>query len=464
VTHDCPPNTLHRLRAHGQEHLLAGWAGLSPGDRVALVDQLAGVDFAELEALYRRKDEPHTLLPPPDRIAPLPVEPPTDAARAAGEDALRRGEVAALLVAGGQGTRLGFDKPKGMYPVGPVSRMSLFQVHAEKVLALSRKYGKPVPFLVMTSPATDADTKAFFEEHDYFELHPTQVTFFQQGTMPALDLATGRLLLERPGQVFLSPNGHGGTLTALAEQGYLAKLRDDGVRYVFYFQVDNPLVKVCDPGFLGRHIETGSEASSKVVFKAQPGEKVGVLAVVDGRCGIIEYSDLPADMAADRDPSGTLRYRAGSPAIHLFSVPFLERVTARGTGLQYHVARKKVPYYDPTTGTTVAPTAENALKFELFVFDALPMADRWLAVETPREEEFAPLKNATGADSPETVHRLMTRLHAGWLEAAGARVPRTAAGDPVHPVEVSPLFALDAADCRPKIPSGMVVNEPTFLR
>jgi UDP-N-acetylglucosamine/UDP-N-acetylgalactosamine diphosphorylase len=455
---------MHRLRGHRQEHVLTGWDGLSLGDRVSLVEQLAGIDFAELEALYRRKDEPHAVLPPRERIAPLPVEAPSDAARAVGEEALRRGEVAALLVAGGQGTRLGFDKPKGMYPVGPVSRMSLFQVHAEKVLALSRKYGKPVPFLVMTSPATHADTEAFFAEHRFFGLPESQVTFFQQGTMPALDLATGRLLLEKPGQVFLGPNGHGGTLTALAESGLLADLRDRGVRHIFYFQVDNPLVKVCDPAFLGRHVQERAEASSKVVFKEQPGEKVGVLAVIDGRCGIVEYSDLPADMAAERDAAGTLRYRAGSPAIHLFGVHFLEKVTARGTGLQYHVARKKVPYYDPAAGATVTPTAENALKFELFVFDALPMAERWLAVETKRDEEFAPLKNATGADSPETVHRLMTRLHAGWLAAAGARVVRNARGDPGFPVEVSPLFALDAADCRDKIPPGFAVTEPTFLR
>jgi UDP-N-acetylglucosamine/UDP-N-acetylgalactosamine diphosphorylase len=376
---------------------------------------------------------------------------------ALGEDALRRGEVAALVVSGGQGSRLGFDRPKGMYPVGPVSGASLFQVHAEKVLALSRKYGKPVPLLVMTSPATHADTEAFFRDHRYFGLPAEQVTFFQQGTMPALDLATGKLLLERPGSLFLSPNGHGGTLTALADSGLLADLKARGVRHVFYFQVDNPLVSVCDPAFVGRHVETGSEASSKIVFKERPEEKVGIYALVDGRCGIIEYSDLPDDMAAEREPSGELRFRAGSPAIHVFSVPFLERVTTGAGRLAYHVARKKVPFHDPASGKTISPEKENALKFEMFVFDALPMAERWLAVSVRREDEFAPLKNATGADSPEAVRQAISDRSVRWLTAAGVTVP---AGEPV---EVRPTFALSAAECATKLPPGFRVTGPTEL-
>lgn len=458
MTH-VPPELLHRLTRHRQEHVLHGWDDLAPADRTALVEQLAGIDLTELEALYRRKDEPHTALPPRDRIAPIPVEPATApaAARAQGEDALRRGEVAALLVAGGQGSRLGFDKPKGMYSIGPLSGASLFQIHAEKVLALSRRYRKPVPFLVMTSPATHADTEAFFHDNRFFGLSPADVFFFQQGTMPALDRATGRLLLEGPGRLFLSPNGHGGTLTALAETGLLADIQARGVRHVFYFQVDNPLVKIGDPAFVGRHVAAGSEASSKVVFKEQPGEKVGILAVVEGKCGIIEYSDLPGEMAAEHEPDGTLRFRAGSPAIHLFSVPFLERVTARGTGLAYHVARKKVEFFDPAAGRVIKPDTENALKFELFVFDALPMAGRWLAVETPRAEEFAPLKNASGADTPDDVKRAISALHAGWLH-------RTGISPSGHPVEVSPLFALDADELASKIPPGFAVTGPTLLK
>ncbi len=460
-----PPRELtEHLSRYGQQHLTYGWDRLSTAEREELAAQLARIDFALLRALYERRDAPAGAVPAPESIRPIPVQPDAASAavRAVGEDALRRGEVAVLLVAGGQGSRLGFEKPKGMYPVGPVSDASLFQIHAEKVLAVARRYGRPVPLLVMTSPATHAETEADFREHHYFGLPQGDVYFFQQGTMPAVDLATGRLLLEAPGRLFLSPNGHGGTLTALADTGVLGQMEARGVRHVFYFQVDNPLVKVCDPAFLGHHVAARSEASSRVVFKEHPGEKVGVLAVVDGRCSIIEYSDLPPAMAAEREPDGTLRYRAGNPAIHIFDLAFLRRVT--GGGLAYHVARKKVPHLDTDAGSTVNPAVENALKFELFIFDALPLADRWLAVETSRAEEFAPLKNATGADSPAAVREALSRLYASWLEAAGATVPRATGGAPVHAVEISPLFALDADECRTKVAPGTALSGPTYLR
>lgn len=454
-----PAELAQHLAAHGQEHLLHGWDQLSETEKQELSDQIRRIDFPALRALYSAHQESASALPARSAIGPLPVRPLTTPPEiiSLGEEALRRGEVAVLLVAGGQGSRLGFEQPKGMYPVGPVSRATLFQIHAEKVLATSKRYGRPVPFLVMTSRATHDETEAFFQANNFFGLAREDVVFFQQGTMPAVDVATGKVLLEAPGKLFLSPNGHGGTLTALRETGTLAKMQTRGIRHVFYFQVDNPLVKVCDPDFLGNHIQARAEASSKVVFKEQPGEKVGILAVVNGRCAIIEYSDMPPEMAAERAEDGTLRFRAGNPAIHLFDLEFLERVTGAG-GLTYHVARKKVPYLDPVTRTTVAPTKENAFKFELFIFDALPMADRWVAMETSRDEEFAPLKNATGADSPETVHRAMCVLHTAWLKHAGAAVPADAA------VEISPLFALDPAECAQKLAPGTQLTAPVYLR
>ncbi|MBY0458775.1 MAG: UTP--glucose-1-phosphate uridylyltransferase, partial [Gemmataceae bacterium] len=332
-----PPQLTETLARHGQEHLLYGWDTLTDAARAGLVAQIAGVDFALVRALHAKRDAAQSALPPRDSIKPIPVQPEAASPEvvAAGEQALRNGAVAVLLVAGGQGSRLGSDKPKGMYPVGPVSRATLFQIHAQKVLALSKRYGCPVPFLVMTSQATHTETEANFRENGFFGLSPGDVFFFQQGAMPSVDLVTGKLLLEAPGKLFLSPNGHGGTLTALATSGVLAEIERRGVRHVFYFQVDNPLVKIGDPAFLGNHIRAGSEVSSKVVFKEQPGEKVGVLAVVDGRCAILEYSDLPADMAAEREPDSTMRFRAGNPAIHIFGVEFLKRVTG-AEGLGYH--------------------------------------------------------------------------------------------------------------------------------
>ena len=452
--------TLSDLRAHysshRQGHVFSGWDQLAENECGAFQSELESLDLQQLNEFYKKRNEPFAAQPGREYIDPLPVVgvaevPPSS--KTAGELALWNGEVAVLVVAGGQGTRLGFDKPKGLYPVGPVSEASLFQIHAEKVLALSWKYETEIPFLVMTSDATHTETVEFFHEEGFFGLAESQVKFFQQGTMPALDLATGKLLLEAPGKLFLSPNGHGGTLTALQDSGLLKELETSGIKHIFYFQVDNPLVKIADPAFVGQHIESRAEVSSKVVFKETPEEKVGVLALLDGRCGIIEYSDMPAEMLNERDEDGSLLFRAGNPAIHIFDLQFLKRVTTGPDRLAFHIAKKKVEHYDPVTATAVSPASENALKFELFVFDALPLADRWLAVQTLREEEFAPLKNADGADSPASARALMIAQAHRWLGLpAGAK-----------PVEISPLYALNAEEARAKIAKGFKPKEPTYL-
>jgi len=452
--------TLAELKAHyashRQAHVFGGWDALPEKERAAFQTQLEAVDLKLIDGLFAKRNEPFAAMPAREYIEPLPVVhvsevPPSS--KTAGELALWNGEVAALVVAGGQGTRLGFDKPKGLFPIGPVSEASLFQIHAEKVLALSWKYETEMPLLVMTSDATHTETVEFFHEEGFFGLAETQVKFFRQGTMPALDLATGKLLLEAPGKLFLGPNGHGGTLTALQDSGLLAELEAFGIKHIFYFQVDNPLVRIADPAFVGQHIESRSEVSSKVVFKDRPEEKVGVLALLDGRCGIVEYSDMPAEMLNELADDGTLAFRAGNPAIHLFDLQFLKRITTGPDRLGFHTAKKKVSHYDPTTATTFSPTTENALKFELFVFDALPLADRWLAVQTVREEEFAPLKNATGADSPDSARALMIAQAHRWLGLpTGSR-----------PVEISPLYALDAEEAKAKCPKGFKPKEPTYL-
>ncbi len=441
-----------------------GWEKLQPNERRDLVSQLASINLTEIEALYHKRDQVQAL-PAKERIAPAPMVPHdglTDADRRTGDEFLARGLVAVLLVAGGQGTRLGFDKPKGMFPIGPVSNKSLFQIHAEKVFALSRRYGRPLPFLIMTSSATHADTLAFFEENSYFRLPKSEVYFFQQGTMPAVDLNTGKLLLEKPGALFTSPNGHGGTLTALAESGLLDEIVSRGIRSVFYFQVDNPLVKVADPGFIGRHHSTNSEISSKAIVKAYAKEKMGVLSLIDQRCAIIEYSDMPDDLLNAVDAEGKLLHRAGSPAIHIFDVDFLARITQGPDRLPFHVARKKVPCID-ADGKPINPTQENALKFELFVFDALPLADRWLVLEALRSEEFSPVKNADGVDSPATAKRDLINLAAKWLEAAGVNVRRDDKTDPIIPIEISPLFALDARELASRVSAARTVEGPTYL-
>jgi UDP-N-acetylglucosamine/UDP-N-acetylgalactosamine diphosphorylase len=349
-----------------------------------------------------------------------------------------------------------------MFAIGPVSQKPLFQIHAEKVLALRRRHKKSIPFLVMTSDATDEETRQFFTEHRFFALPREEVHFFRQGTMPAVDLGTGKLLLEAPGQLCLSPNGHGGTLTALAESGLLDRLRGQGIRQIFYYQVDNPLVKIADAGFLGHHIAAEAEASSKIVPKRGPLEKVGHLVQVDGRCMILEYSDLTEEQLRATDANGQPRLWAGNPAIHIFSVDFLARITQGETRLPFHIARKKVPHVD-AAGNPVKPEKENALKFEMFVFDALPMARRWTVVETDRREEFEPLKNATGDDSPESVKRAIGNLAADWLTKAGVHVPRDAQGNAAVPLEISPLYALDAEELAAKVDRKLRIEGTTYL-
>jgi UDP-N-acetylglucosamine/UDP-N-acetylgalactosamine diphosphorylase len=459
-----PQELEQRLRRYGQEHVLAGWPLLTDAEHAALRDQLQAIDLEQLQKLYQQRDRAFPL-PRPEAIKPVPVvrlDEAADDAHRQGVEALRRGEVAALVVAGGQGSRLGFEHPKGMFPVGPVTDRSLYQIHAEKVLATRRRYGKPVLFLIMTSHATHDETVAFFEQHRYFGLPRDEVTFFRQGTMPALDLSTGKLLLESPGQLFTSPNGHGGTLLALRDQGLLDRLHGQGVRDLFYFQVDNPLVKVADPAFLGHHRAARADVSSKVIPKQSPTDKLGNVVVVDGRCTVIEYSDLPEAMARETDAQGRLRFWAGSPAIHVFDVDFLRRVMHGEARIPFHVARKKVPHVD-AQGRRVEPARENAMKFEMFIFDVLPRAERWTVVETSRAEEFEPIKNATGPESPATARQAHSNLAAAWLERAGVRVPRQSNGDAAVPIEISPLYALDAEELAAKVDREIRIDGPTSL-
>jgi UDP-N-acetylglucosamine/UDP-N-acetylgalactosamine diphosphorylase len=314
----------------------------------------------------------------------------------------------------------------------------------------------------MTSPATHDETVDYFKDNHSFGLPPEAVHFFRQGTMPALDMNTGRLLLEDRGRLFQSPDGHGGTVTALATSGLLRQMRQRGVRQVFYFQVDNPLVKAADPVFLGHHLGHRALVSSKVIAKEGPKDKLGNFVQLQGRCTIIEYSDLPDHLAHQTDPGGRLRLWAGSPAIHWFDIDFLDEITRGEGGLPFHIARKKVPHIDEA-GRPVQPERENALKFERFIFDVLPLADRWTVVETSRREEFAPLKNATGADSPEAVAQAISDLAADWLSAAGVKVPLDPAGHAAVRLEVSPLFALDAQELAARVAPSLRIEGPMYF-
>jgi UDP-N-acetylglucosamine/UDP-N-acetylgalactosamine diphosphorylase len=470
------PSLVARLNRHGQGHLLKWWGDLDANERARLLSEVERIDFEQLDRLVAdlvKQDAPAA--PDPERVGPIDVSrlPRTDGERVArrhvaeiGAAALAAGEVAVVVVAGGSGTRLGFDGPKGTYPIGPVSAATLFQIHAEKIVARGRRHGKPIPLYVMTSPDNHEATARFFADHGNFGLE--HVRCFVQGRMPAVDRETGRVLLAAKDHVALSPDGHGGTLTALAQPGpdgapsCLDEMRARGVRTIFYFQVDNPLVDIADPAFLGLHRQEDAEMSFKVIEKQAPDEKLGVVVTVDGTPRVIEYSDLPPALAERREPDGNLELWAGSIAIHVLERSFIERLL-HGLNLPFHRAIKKVPYVDDD-GNLIDPPAPNAVKFERFIFDALPLARKGTMVETDRVVEFEPLKNATGPDSPATVRQRMSDLHAGWLEHAGAVVPRRSDGSVPFGIEISPLFALDAAELKSKLEPGLVVEGPIYLR
>jgi UDP-N-acetylglucosamine/UDP-N-acetylgalactosamine diphosphorylase len=456
-----PPELRESLHQHGQDHVLASFDAIPEAQQQALLDALQSLDLAELKNLYAHREDKFQL-PARETVAALP-RPNCDQRqqqeyRGLAESAFRNGQVAYLVVAGGQGTRLGFTQPKGMFPIGPVSNKTLFQFHAEKILALRQRYGAAIPLLVMTSPATDAETRRFFDEQRCFGLPADDVWFFRQGTMPALDLQTGKVLMEAPGRLALSPNGHGGTLAGLADSGLLARLRDQGVETIYYFQVDNPLTNLADHVFLGQHLAQNAEASSKVLPKRDPLEKVGNFAIVDGRCSMIEYSDLPKDWALETDADGQLLFWAGNPAIHLFDTRFLQRLASVAQSLPWHVAKKKVPYCNDQS-ETVTPEKENAVKFERFIFDVLPLAERWTVLATAREDEFAPVKNAEGNDSPETAKQALSDLGKRWLGQHGVEVDPS----PDVLVEISPLFALDASDLSGKLTGTTKVDRSLHL-
>jgi UDP-N-acetylglucosamine/UDP-N-acetylgalactosamine diphosphorylase len=472
------PVLLERLERHGQTHLLRWWPELDATSRARLASEIAAIDLDRLDRLIAELVLGNPLAPAaatPDQVRPVDVVrlPQTDGERMVrlrsagiGADALAAGEVGVILVAGGSGTRLGFEGPKGTFPIGPVSSSSLFQIHAEKIVALGRRFGRAIPLYVMTSPENHAATTAFFDQHDRFGLE--KLRFFTQGQMPAFDRSTGKILLAAKDQLALSPDGHGGTITALAARpgdgrpSCLEEMRELGVKTLFYFQVDNPLVRIAEPAFIGLHLEAGAEISFKVVERLSPDEKLGAVVSVDGRPQVIEYSDLPPELASRRVPEGALELWAGSIAVHVLDRPFIERL-AIGHQLPFHRAVKKVPYLGED-GQIKKPDEPNAVKLEQFIFDALPLASQWTVVETDRSGEFEPLKNAVGPDSPATVHQRMSDQFGNWLEQAGAVVPRRPDGSVPFGIEISPLFALDATELKSKIEPGMVVERPIFLK
>ena len=447
-----------QLEAAGQERLAASIRALPPGQSEALALQAAELDLPLVERLVdqlvRNPAAAHgqgDIRPAVvDRLGADPAA--RAAAREAGEQALRDGRVAVVLLAGGQGTRLGFDAPKGMFPIGPVTERSLFAIHAAGVEATRMRYGTNLPFYLMTSPANDAETRAYLEHHAMFGLDPRTVHTFAQGVLPAVDRTTGDILLEAPDRIALSPDGHGGIFRAMEVHAILGDLEEQGIDVIMTFQVDNPLMRPADPELIGAHVLAQAEMSTLVVAKVSAEERMGVMATVDGRTALVEYSDLPKELEQATEPDGSLTYWAGSTGVHCIDRAFATRIGVGQVELPFHRAEKKVATVDDPD-----PSMPNAVKFEAFMFDALPLAARTATVEMARDERFAPVKNADGADSPQTCRDAMVARSVRWLREAGSTV-----GDGAV-VEIDPRFALEAADLPGRAPSEVAPGEMLYL-
>ncbi|WP_457565897.1 UTP--glucose-1-phosphate uridylyltransferase [Caldithrix abyssi] len=455
---------IDRCFEHGQGHVFRFWDELNDGQRKSLIEQLSRINWLQMEELIQRALNPakkieHTLEPAP--VISIKERATYDArAIPIGEEALRAGKVGVCLVAGGQGSRLGFDGPKGCFPITPVKNKTLFQLHAEKIKAMSLKYGVDLPWYIMTSQTNHQPTIDFFEKHDYFNLGKDNVFFFNQEMIPAVD-HRGKFLLVEKHKIFESPNGHGGVLKALYDSGALEDMKARGVQYLFYFQVDNVLVKMCDPAFIGYHILQKAQMSNKVVRKVRPEERVGVICKIDGKIGVVEYSDLDEEHMYARDKNGDLLFWAGSIAIHVIDVPFIEEENKNGFKLPFHIAHKSIPYLNEQ-GELVIPEAKNGYKFETFIFDALLDASRVCTIEVDRSREFSAVKNKEGFESPQTAREDLMRNYARWLEACGVKVPRRD-GLPVYPIEISPLFALDEQELKQNLKKIPEIDGPIYL-
>ncbi|MFO7956717.1 MAG: UTP--glucose-1-phosphate uridylyltransferase [Candidatus Brocadiia bacterium] len=469
MTADRPDDELmDRLSEHGQEHVRDWFDDLTEEEATRLRKQLETLDFGRLERFRTLLETPPTSIsfddvePAPVRRLPLTERQEKFENRVTelGRQTLESDRVAALTVAGGQGTRLGYDHPKGMYPISPIENKSLFRLFAEQILAARNRYGCGMPWLIMTGHTNDEETREYFREEDFFGLGEETVHFFVQKTNPILD-ADGRLLRAERDDLLVGPDGHGGVFDALADAGLLEVLREGGRDLISYFQVDNPLVTVADPRFLGHHVNMSADFSCKVVAKRDPEEGLGLAVLKAGQPAVIEYIDVPEEVASERLPNGKLRYRFGSIAIHIMDVPFAERVAGLDNPLPWHIAEKTYEVVDESGEKTESPP-DGCRKFEQFVFEALPYAQECAFVEVRRDTEFAPVKNAEGEDSPETARHLMQRMWVHWLQKAGADVemPKDFS-EPL--IEISPLYASDAEELAEKWESGRQPSFPLVL-
>ncbi|AEO70205.1 uncharacterized protein THITE_127415 [Thermothielavioides terrestris NRRL 8126] len=462
------PQQLSELRQKytlaGQGHVFTFYDSLSAAEQASLYGQLTLFDPTYINTIAAK-----ALAPPAaaDGSAAQPsLEPLPDSARASimdsrpedidrwyseGLDLIAANKVGVVLMAGGQGTRLGSSAPKGCFDIGLPSGKSLFQIQAERIRKIEELAAKnagsgrsvTVPWYVMTSGPTREPTEQYFKEHNYFGLKPENVFIFEQGVLPCIS-NDGKILLESRSKVAVAPDGNGGIYNALVECKVLDDMKRRGIEHVHAYCVDNCLVKVADPVFIGFSASAKVDIATKVVRKRNATESVGLIVCKNGRPDVVEYSEIDPAVAAEEDPKqpGVLKFRAANIVNHYYSFRFLETIPQWAKTLPHHVARKKIPYADLETGETVKPTKPNGIKLEQFVFDVFPMLplSKFACMEVRREDEFSPLKNArgTGEDDPDTSKYDIMAQGKRWVQAAGANV---VSEDPKAGIEVSPLMS-----------------------
>ena len=448
----------------GQGHVLRFWNELNDEEKNLFIEDLKQCDFDLLESVFKsllkKKSRIRTVQIP--EIIELPKTKKDfvrqDKAKEIGERFIRSSSLAVFTAAGGQSSRLGLNMPKGAFSVTPIKKKSLFQVHAEKIRFVQEKYNTIIPWVIMTSETNYNQTVDFFKNNNFFGLKPDMVRFIRQGMNPAID-QYGKLILKEKYRLFMSPNGHGGVFSAMRNSGIYDWFNELGIKEIFYFQVDNVLVKICDPVFIGYHVHNKCEMSSKCLYKDNPDEKIGVFIVEDGKVVVIEYTEI--DQIKSYMGDDAPMFTAGSIAIHMLNVGFARDENVTGLKLPFHLAHKVISYIDEN-GNKKLPETHNGYKFETFIFDALRDVTNTIILEVRREEEFSPLKNKSGKDSPETVLKDQLRFFSRWFEGAGIPVPMN--GDlPRYKLEVSPLFAAFEEDFLEKINSDMRIESDVYI-
>lgn len=433
--------SIQRIFKYHQEHILHFWDELSEQEQKHLLEIAGAINFRKIQKYYKiakteNKPINFSLLEPSDYVKQNDER--REKFYQLGSEALKSGKVAFLTVAGGQASRLGFDLPKGCFGISPITQKSLFQIFAEKILFYSNLYNQPLKWFIMTSIDNFKTTVDFFSQNNYFNLDKKNVFFFKQGINPTVTSESGDLILKNKSELFMNPNGHGGILGALTSQGYISQMEHLGIEYLSYFQVDNPLINMADPYFIGCHIDENSNISTKVIRKEFAEEKLGIAMqeCKSTKRKIVEYSDIPEKIMKQQDENGNLLFNMGSTGIHIFSVSFIKKASSK---LPIHIANKEMTL--PNINNSDDPEKKiSVLKFETFVFDTIPLAKKAIFFETSRNEEFFPLKNKTGTDSIETCIDGQINLYRSWLKDLGCKDI-----DKIERCEISPLFAPDRA-------------------